>query len=229
MKKIIIYLLSFVIASFVLEPWQSQIPTILAASATPSPTATPSASITPSETQDIQQKIKNLVKENLSATETSLKDKINLQTLVGYVGEINSINSGNISIDSKDDNMIQITTNENTVYSKSGSNIKLSSLALSDKIIIIGTLLNDNIVLAKKVVVVEVDSNPMISGTIYATIVSLDSKKKTISLSINGEEIVYSLTKKSDIKLSELKPGQNIFAITKKYEGKDYLSRAKVI
>ena len=229
MKKIIIYLLSFVIASFVLEPWQSQIPPILAASATPSPTATPSASITPSETQDIQQKIKNLVKENLSATETSLKDKINLQTLVGYVGEINSINSGNISIDSKDDNMIQITTNENTVYSKSGSNIKLSSLALSDKIIIIGTLLNDNIVLAKKVVVVEVDSNPMISGTIYATIVSLDSKKKTISLSINGEEIVYSLTKKSDIKLSELKPGQNIFAITKKYEGKDYLSRAKII
>ena len=199
----------------------------LAASSTPSATST--ASATPSETLDIQEKIKTLVKENLSATESNLKEKINLKTLVGYVGTINSINSGNITIDSKDGTLVQITTETKTTYTKSGAASKLSSLALSDKIIVIGTLIKDDIILAKKISVVVEEPNPVVSGTVVAKISSLDLKKKIIGLSVDDKEVLYSLTKKSTIKLDELQVGQTIFAITKKYDGKDLLSRAKVI
>ncbi|HBC45209.1 MAG: hypothetical protein UX08_C0025G0010 [Candidatus Collierbacteria bacterium GW2011_GWB1_45_35] len=187
------------------------------------------ATATPSATQDIQDKIKKMVEENISSTEASLREKINLQILVGYVGVINSINSGNITIDSKEGPLIQITTDAKTTFIKSGSVTKLSSLALSDKIIVIGTLIKDDIILAKRVAVVQVDPNPMTSSTLVAKISSVDIKKKTIGLNINNQEVLYTLTKKSTIKLIDLKTDQTIFAITKKYEGKDYLSRAKVI
>ena len=170
-----------------------------------------------------------MVEEDISSTEASLREKINLQILVGYVGVINSINSGNITIDSKEGPLIQITTDAKTTFIKSGSVTKLSSLALSDKIIVIGTLIKDDIILAKRVAVVQVDPNPMTSSTLVAKISSVDIKKKTIGLNINNQEVLYTLTKKSTIKLIDLKTDQTIFAITKKYEGKDYLSRAKVI
>lgn len=196
---------------------------------TVTPTATPSASVTPSDTQDIQEKIKTMVKENIGSTEASLREKINLQTLVGYVGTVKSINSGNITLDSKEGTLIQITTNDKTSFTKVGAPSKLSSLALSDKVIVIGTLIKDDIVLAKRVSIVEIDDNPLLSGTIVAKISSLDLKKKIVGLSIQDKEVLYTLTKKSTIKLDQLQTGQTIFAITKKYDGKDFLSRAKVL
>jgi hypothetical protein len=200
----------------------------MAASATPSATPTQSTA-TSSASEDIQERIKTLVKENLSTTESSLKEKINLQTMVGFVGKIKSINSGNVTIDSKEGALIQVTTNDKTEFIKAGATSKLSALALSDKIIIIGTMVKDDIILAKRIVVVVDDPDQIISGTVVAKISTLDFKKKTISLNINEKEVVFTLTKKSTIKLEDLKVGQTIFAITKKYDGKDFLSRAKVI
>ena len=215
MKKLIT---SFIILSTIVIPCLTR-----------NPSSALAATATPSATQDIQDKIKKMVEENISSTEASLREKINLQILVGYVGVINSINSGNITIDSKEGPLIQITTDTKTTYLKSGSITKLASLAISDKIIIIGTLIKDDIVLAKRVIVVEIDPNPLTSATIVAKISSVDIKKKTIGLNVNNQEVLYTLTKKSTIKLVDLNAGQTIFAITKKYEGKDYLSRAKVI
>lgn len=239
MKKLSIYLSVLIIlvipaclpAGRVLTWNPSPVLAVTTPSAASTPSATPSITptITPSSAQDIQEKIKNLVKENLSATETNLKEKINLQTLVGFVGTIKSINSGNITLDSKDGNLIQITTNEKTTISKSGSSIKLSSLALSDKIIIIGTMIKDDIVIAKRITTAELDPNPIISGTLVAKVSSIDLKKKTIGLNVDGKEVLFALTKKSTIKLTDLQVGQTIFAISKKYDGKDLLSRAKVI
>ena len=193
------------------------------------PASVNAATATPSATQSLQDTIKKMVEENISSTEASLREKINLQILVGYVGVINSINSGNITIDSKEGPLIQITTDAKTTFIKSGSVIKLSSLALSDKIIVIGTLIKDDIILAKRVAVVQVDPNPMTSSTLVAKISSVDIKKKTVGLNIFDKEVLYTLTKKSTIKLTDLKADLTIFAITKKYEGKDFLSRAKVI
>ncbi len=223
MKNISLLSLIFFIVIFA----QVRIRPIYAATVTP--TATPSSSITPSDTQDIQEKIKTMVKENIGSTEASLREKINLQTLVGYVGTVKSINSGNITLDSKEGTLIQITTGDKTSFTKGGVAFKLSSLALGDKVIVIGTLIKDDIVLAKRVSVVETDDNPILSGTIVAKISSLDLKKKIVGLSIQDKEVLYTLTKKSTIKLDLLETGQTIFAITKKFDGKDFLSRAKVL
>ena len=219
MKKQIIYL--FVLSTIVIPGLTRNPSPILAATASPS--------ATPSETQDIQEKIKKMVEENLSTTESNLKEKINLQTLVGYVGTIKSINSGNLTIDSKEGTLIQITTSDKTIIVKSGATSKLSSLALADKIIIIGTLIKDDIVLAKKISVVVDETNPVTTNIVVAKINSINLQKKIMGLNQNETEIVYSLTKKSTVKLGDFEVGQTIFAIAKKYQGNDFLSRAKII
>ncbi|EKD52773.1 MAG: hypothetical protein ACD_61C00246G0006 [uncultured bacterium] len=213
----------FLIAGFLLLP----VSKVLAATSSATPTA--SASATPSQTQDIQEKIKALVKENLSATESTLKERINQKTLVGYVGLIQSINSGNISINTKDGTILQVTTDGNTVIYKVGTKVKLSSLAISDKMIVIGTLLKADIVLAKRILIIPDEPNPVISGTIVAKISSVDLKKKLTGLMVNNREVIYGLTKKSTVKMDTMKVDATIFAITKKFEGKDLLSRAKVL
>jgi hypothetical protein len=212
----------FLIAGFLLLSGTK----VLAATSSATPTE---ATVTPSQTLDIQEKIKALVKENLSATESTLKERINQKTLVGYVGLIQSINSGNISINIKDGTILQVTTDGNTVIYKVGSKIKLSSLAISDKMIVIGTLLKADIVLAKRILVIPDEPNPVISGTIVAKLSSVDLKKKLIGLVVNNREVIYGLTKKSTIKMENMKVDATIFAITKLYEGKDFLSRAKIL
>ncbi len=226
MKKFI--LLTVLLSSVICKP-SSAIAATSTPSATPTTKTATQSAVTPSETQDIQEKIKTLVKENLSATESNLKEKINQHTLVGYVGAIKSINSGNITIDTKDGSLIQITSDGKTVFTKSGAASKLSALALSDKIIVIGTLLKEDIVLAKRIIVADIEENPMTSNVVAAKITSIDLKKKTIGLTAKDTEVIYTLTKKSTVVLGDLQVGQSLFAITKKYEGKDYLSRAKVI
>jgi len=203
---------------------------ILAATKVAIPSATPTeAIVTPSQAQDIQEKIKTLVKENLNATESTLKERINQQTLTGFVGLIQSINSGNLSINTKESVVLQITTDEKTIINKNGKGIKFSSLAISDKVIVIGTLLKEDIILAKRVMVIPDEPVLVVSDTIVAKVSTVDIKKKLIGLTINNHEVVYGLTKKSIIKINDLKVGVTIFAITKKYEGKNLLSRAKVL
>ncbi|SRR5258706_15082185 len=187
--------------------------------------ATPSASPTVTSIED---KIKNLVKENLSATESDLNEKINQKTLVGYVGTIKSISTENISLDSQG-NLIQITTTSKTTIVKSGNVIKPSSLALSDKIIVIGIMIKNDIIQAKRILVVGSEESPVITGTLVANISSLDIKKKIIGLTVGNTEVLYSLSKKSTIKIANLEVGQTVFAITKLFNDKNFLSRAKIL
>lgn len=231
MKNILYLVLFLLIPSAVMaaSATTSATPTLKDATSSGIVQKTATTAATPSQSEDIQEKIKALVKENLSATESTLKEKINQHVLVGYVGLISSINSGNISLTSKDDSLLQITTDDNTTYVKAGLSSKLSSLAISDKIIVMGTLLKEDIVLAKKIVVVKEDPSAMTSATVFAKVTSVDVKKKVIGLSINNKEVLHTLTKKSTIDISEIKVDTRIFAITKKYEGKDYISVAKTI
>ncbi len=228
MKKIItLILLAITVIPTVVEgPHSIQ---VLAATATSSATATPSATITPSQAQDLQEKIKTLVRENLSATESAVREKINQRTLVGYVGNIKSMNSDHLTLSTKEETLLQVTTDENTSIIKKGSEIKFSALAISDKLIVIGTLLKDEILLGKRIMVVPDEVDPMTSGTVFAKVSSVDVKKKIIGLTVNNVEVLYTLTKKSTIKIAEISEGDTLFGITKKYEGNDYLSRAKVI
>jgi hypothetical protein len=187
-------------------------------------TATPSA--TP--TQNIEDKYKTIVQENLSSAEAKLKEKVNLQSLVGYVGKITTISSGNLTFESHG-NIIQATTATQTAILKNGTTIKISSLAIGDKIIVIGTSVKEGIVQAKRVTVIK-DEPVLVNTTAVVTkIVSIDLKKKTLTLSLSGMDRVLTLSKKSTVKLEGFSAAETILGIVKEYSGGLSISRAKAL
>lgn len=211
MKKIVTTLISITAIFFLVQP-------VMAVTATPS--ATP--------TQNMADQVKTLVKENLATTEAKLKEKVDLQSLVGYVGKITTISSSNLTIDSHN-NLLQITTNTKTAFLKDGSNIKITSLAINDKVIIIGTSVKDGIISAKRVSVIKDEPVLVKTSAIVSKVIFIDPKKKTLTLSINGSDKVLTLSKKSTVKLEDLKIDQTILAIVKEFDGKLSISRAKVL
>lgn len=192
--------------------------------------ATPTLAVTatPSATSEMENKIKTLVQENLSTTEAKLKEKVDLQTLVGHVGKITTIGSNNLSIDSKN-TLLQITTTSKTVFSKDGNNIKITSLAIGDKVIVIGTSVKEDIIQAKKIVIIKDEPILVKTTAVVSKIKAVDYKKKNITLDINGTDQILTLSKKSTVNLDELNADQTILAVIKEYEGKLSLSRAKVL
>lgn len=172
--------------------------------------------------------VKILVQENLATTEAKLKEKIDLQSLVGFVGKITTISSGNLTLDSHG-NLLQVTTTAKTAFLKNGLTIKITSLAIGDKIIIIGTSIKDGIVQAKRVTVIKDEPVLVKTTATLAKIVAIDIKKKTITLTINDSDQLLTLSKKSTVKLAELKVDQTILAIVKEYSGALSISRAKTL
>lgn len=201
-------------------------PTITYAVApTATPSATPKISATPTNLED---KIKNLVKENLSATESNLKESINLKSLVGHVGTIKTISSDNITIET-DQNTFQVATTDKTTITKAGVAGKISSLAIADRVIVIGSLVKEDIIQAKSIKVVPEETDIVETDAVIANVYSVDVKKKTVVLTINKIQLPFTLSKKTTVKIEDLKPNQTIFAITKKYQGKDSLAKAKIL
>lgn len=187
-------------------------------------TATPSATPTP----DIEEKYKLIVQENVSSIAAKLQEKVNLMSLVGYVGKITTISSGNLTVDSHGA-LLQVTSTAKTVYLKNNSPIKATSLAIGDKVIIIGTSIKDGIVQAKRVSVIKDEPILVKTTAVIAKVVSVDIKKKTLTLTINGADQILTLSKKSTVKLDQLKADQTILGIVKEYDGALSISRAKAL
>lgn len=180
------------------------------------------------ETPNMVDQVKTMVQENLATTEAKLKEKLDLQSLVGFVGKITTISSGNLTLDSHG-NLLQATTSAKTAFIKNGLAIKITSLAIGDKIIIIGTSIKDGIVQAKRITVIKDEPILVKTTSVVAKIVLIDLKKKTITLTLGNENQVLTLSKKSTVKLEELKVDQTILGIIKEYNGALSISRAKVL
>ena len=189
-----------------------------------SATSTPSATTTP----NMADQVKLLVQENLATTEAKLKEKVDLQSIVGFVGKISTISSQNLTLDSHG-NLLQITTSTKTTFQKNNTTIKLSSLAIGDKVIVIGTSVKEGIVSAKRVTVIKDEPILVKTTAVIAKVVATDIKKKTLTLSIDGTDQILTLSKKSTVRLADLQTDQVIFGIIKEYEGKLSISRAKVL
>jgi hypothetical protein len=196
-----------------------------AAPASTAPASTASAATpTPTTSSDFATQVKTIV----ASTEAKLKEKVELQSIVGYVGKISTISSGNLTLDSQG-NLIQVTTSTKTVFQKDTTTIKSSSLAIGDKVIVIGTSAKEGIVSAKRITVIKDEPNLVTTSVIVSKISLIDLKKKTITLNINGLDHPLTLSKKSTVKLEELQVDQTILGIIKEYEGKLSISRAKVL
>lgn len=185
-------------------------------------TATQSAS--PTETIE---KIKNLVKENLTATEVDIQKEALNNSIVGFSGKVKTVGTKNITIETEKD-LLQILITENTSITKGTTEIKTSSIAISDNLLVYGQKNKDTVFEAKQIYILSAvdETNIVVSKAQIATINNIDLKKKTFSLSINGEDLQFTLSKKNTVKLEEFKDGDNLFGITKKYQGKLSLSKA---
>lgn len=213
MKKITLLLLVYL---FIL------VPTTLGA------TSTPSASPT---TQNNQiDKLKSIVQEYTATTEASLQKEIISKSLYGYVGKVKSVGTKNLTLEVNND-LLQVSITPNTSITKSGSEIKTTSIALADKLLVIGTKTKEDVLEAKQITYVteEKPENIVITKSYVTSFKNIDLKKKTFTLNIDSEDLPFTLSKKSTVKLEDFKDGDRIIAITKKYQGKYSLSRATKI
>lgn len=193
--------------------------------ATPTLALTSTPSATPSV--DLQNKIKSLVKENLETTENLIQKETNAKSFVGYTGKVKSVGTKNITLEVESD-LLQIAILPETVITKAGSEIKTTSIALADNLLVIGLKNKDNVLETRIInVLPEVDPATIVETVSkIATFKTIDPKKKSFVLTVNGEDQNFTLSKKTTVKLEDFVVGDTILAITKKYLGKFSLSRA---
>lgn len=167
---------------------------------------------------DLQNKIKTIVQENLTATEKVLEGK-SLAKYTGRTGTIKSVGAKNLTLE-VDKDILQV--------SLGSTDVKPTSLVIGTKIIVLGKITTDNILEAKKITpYTETKPEDLVTTTaIFGKITSIDSKKKTLIINIDNKDLDYALSKKTTVKLEDFQEGDNIFAISKKYQGKLSLSRA---
>ncbi len=213
MTKKIITILGFCLFAFLTSQPVGKFSQVSAATSTPS--ATPSVEV---------DKIKTIVQENI---DTIYQKELAAKSFVGYKGKVKSIGSKNLTLE-VDTDLLQVSILPTTSITKAGAEIKTSAIALADTLLVIGQKTKDDVLEAKiiNVLPVESETDIVITKSAIATIKNLDLKKKTFTLTINSEDLSFTLSKKTTVKLDEYKDGDTILAITKKYQGKYSLSRA---
>jgi len=206
MKLIIIFIITTLFSS-----------SIAFAATTSSPSATP-------QTID---RIKDLVKENIEDTESTLQKNVLTSKAFGTTGIVKTVGTKNITIEN-DKDLLQVLVTNKTSITKANTEIKTSSVAINDKILVIGKKNKDDVLEAIiiNVLPAEKPEEVVVSKTEIATINKIDLKKKTFTLTIDGKTIDFTLSKKNNVKLEDFKDGDIIFGVTKKYLGKYSLSRA---
>lgn len=158
--------------------------------------------------QNIIQRFQNLPKDKLDAAEEDLKEKQEKSALVGYSGVISKMNDLSLVVDTKDA-QLQVITSTDTDIVRNGQAIKSSSLAIEEKIIIIGQLNTEDILSAKRIVAIKNTIPTFKRQTIIGPISNLDIDT---SEPIIGE-FETSILKNSDIDTEEIENDAIVMAI----------------
>jgi len=175
---------------------------------------------------NLENRIKNIVKENLSTTEALLKERLNQISLVGYVGQISSISSESLTFQFGQDTF-QIKTTDKTTYTKNGQVAKFTSLAIKDRAIIIGVITKKDIIEAKRIVVVK-DEASTLPTVVAGTIVSLDTKNRKVIINSSGTDKTYIISRRSNLKLENYLPSKSILSVVHDQDAGQVITIAKV-
>lgn len=196
-------------------------------------TSTSSASTSNTEETEVntnlQDRIRNMVQQNVSTTEAQIKEKINQLSLVGYTGKVTEVAASNLTIDSAGETF-QVTTNDTTAIVNAGKNIKLSAIAIGEKLIVIGTLnTKKDVITAKRIVVVkasEITDKP----TIYTGIIqTVDIKKRTVVIKTLDNAVTMILSKKANLKIDEMIAGKSVLVITRIQDAGTVITKVKIL
>ena len=190
-------------------------------------TSSATSSISDETVRDnLEDRIKNIVKENLSTTEALLKERLNQISLVGYVGHISSISSESLTFQSGQDTF-QVKATDKTTYTKSGQVAKFTSLAIKDKAIVIGVITKKDIIEAKRIVVVK-DETSVLPTIVAGTIVSLDTKNRKLVINFGDTDKTYIISRRSNLKLENYIPSKSIISVVHDQDAGQVITIAKV-
>lgn len=153
----------------------SATPTTKKLSPTPS-IASPSTAPTDEKVQEIRDVVKEKVQEKIQ----EIKDKIEKK---GYVGILNEMTDSSLTLDTISGEKIVTVDSEAKIIGTNKKEIKLKDLEIEQKLICMGTIGENNILVAKRIVVV---ANPLKNLpqrlAFIGRISEINSKLKTIRL-----------------------------------------------
>ena len=175
---------------------------------------------------NLQNRIRNIVQQNLSTTEAELAEKVAQNKLVGYTGIITAISTESITVKFNGD-IFQVSTGEKTTYYKAGQNAKFTSLAIGDKAIVIGLLPKADILDAKRIVVIK-DTPSSLPQVIFGTIKTVNTKTRIITISSGETENEMIISRKANLSVSDFEEGKKAVVIVRDQNGDSVITQAKV-
>ena len=190
-------------------------------------TSTPSATPTGTAETTIEEKVRNIVQQNLSTTEALIKDRLEKSQLVGLVGRLTAIAQENITFKPNGETY-QIRTTNKTTYSKNNQPAKLDSLAIDDKVIVIGTMIKDGIIEGKRIVAIKdtVSTLPFITA---GKVLSANPKTRTVVIRTKNSDQQFILSRKANLKIDQLAPGKTVIAVSQLQNEDQVITTAKVL
>jgi len=185
---------------------------------TPSPTS--SSTPSPANTEDEKVKeIRDAIKEKVN----EIKEKIEKRA---YVGTINQITDSTLTLDNFRGKQRVRLTETTTIIGLNQKEIKPKELALEDKVITMGTLGDNEILEAKRVLVVpKPKTTPAKRLVFFGQMTKIDSKNSlltladlknsetTITIKVEQASGLYAPSQKTNPKFKDLAEGQKVVVV----------------
>ena len=211
---------------------------VYAASPTPTPkltpTASPPATLTPTSTED--EKVQE-IREAINQKVQQIKEKIEKKA---YVGNILEITDSTITLSNFRGKQRVRITEATTLIGSDKKTIKVTDLAVGDKVIALGEISENEILEAKRVIVVPARKTAtpkrlVINGKITTidtkksaiTVTSIKNLDETIDLKIDkGSSLISQKDPKAVLKLKDLAPDQRAIVVyPEPAEGKSVVAK----
>ncbi|MGI5826353.1 MAG: hypothetical protein ACOX50_02980 [Patescibacteria group bacterium] len=187
------------------------------------PTATPSAETPQTATSSAseEEKVKE-IRDQLKEKVSEIKEKIDKKAFVGSITEITDLT---LTLDNFRGKQ-RVKLNEKTqIINSSRKTIAAKDLAVEDKVIAMGTVSENDILEASRVVVVAKPTGSIVKRTVVmGTISSIDMPKSTVSIEPLKNEMAVTLkvlatttlflqSENKEIKLKDLEEDKKVIAI----------------
>lgn len=138
------------------------------------------ASLSATPTDEKIQEIRDVVKEKVLEKIQEIKDKI---TKKGYVGILREMTDSTLTLETLAGERMVTVDNEATIIGTSKKAIKVKELEIDQKLIAMGTIDDNNILVAKRIIVVSTPTQATPKKEAYVgRIYEIDTKTKTIKL-----------------------------------------------
>lgn len=198
----------------------------LVISVTTLPEDIPLASDSQTITEELKQRIQNVVQEKLKTSQEALENKT-INRLVGYVGKITDLKQGSFTLNTRSETL-PVTYTDDTAIVKEAKTIKAELLSLNDRVIVIGRFDTGKILTAKRIIVTP-EPNLLAKRLIKGSISKINKANKSLRLIVSGKELILVAGKKLILDFDKIKVGDQIIGIILETDDLTTLLKAKIL